>query len=517
MSILEKAVVITSTETTDYTITKELGDTGGINTVLATIPVTKGAATYAIVDGKPTFTWVGVGGARFIIYILGMGFEVNGVATPGLVPAGAWNNATVYKINELVTDNGSTYRSKQGNNSNKVVTDTAWWEVFASRGFAGNGTFYTTANLTTNTVPSHPISGIVLPSGKALQVGDLVLVANELASNGRVYRVVSITGANCALQFISTFRGNDGNDGDNGTGIYTTTSELNTTGQTLALSNVNWALPPQVGDLVISTHASSTGVIHQLAAISGTNGTFIFLTNVRGLEGFSEFPTTAQLALSGTSSINTSTITIPSGRSLKVGDFVTSNHANSPSVKHRVTAVSGSTVTTAFFVNGRGAAGLNGDPGGNTYHIGRNSGSGFGSTSFVTNIPVNKEVDVMVTVTGIHAIKGQSTSIYSTYRAVFSFDATSALTAIKGERTTSSETFVVTTGKTATHLVFGISMSFPAGEQRYMFDAVALPDVPGGGVYLAAGTFASSVASVVTTLPSGYQPITQPTPDWRIV
>jgi hypothetical protein len=54
----------------------------------------------------------------------------------GFNPAGAWSNATKYQPNDLVTHNGQTYRAKI-TNLNKQPTNTNNWELLAAKGANG--------------------------------------------------------------------------------------------------------------------------------------------------------------------------------------------------------------------------------------------------------------------------------------------------------------------------------------------------------------------------------------------
>lgn len=64
---------------------------------------------------------------------------------PGVVPRGVWSGATTYALNDLVTNNGSSWRSLQNANTNHApptlpTTSNAWWELFAAKGTDGTGT-----------------------------------------------------------------------------------------------------------------------------------------------------------------------------------------------------------------------------------------------------------------------------------------------------------------------------------------------------------------------------------------
>ena len=333
MAILEKVVVVTTIETTEYTILKHLGSVAEINAVLATIPSSKGSASYSIVDGKPNIPWSGIAGSTLYAYVDGIGFAAGGVATPGLKPMGTYSTSANYKINELVLNNGSTYRSKQNGNLNNAVTDTTWWELFAAKGDQGlEGISYYTTNTDLGTSSTTvAVSAVNVPSGRTVKVGDTIQVS---ASNsvGNQFRVTAVASGNATIAYMGTVRGVQGIQG-----------------------------------------------IQGVLGIQGIQG----VQGIQGLEGLSNYPTSAQLAVSGTSTITTSTITVPSGRTLKIGDFVESNHASSSSIKHRITAISGSDITTTFFANNKGAKGDTGANGSNYgYVAGRTTGVAYFNTSY---------------------------------------------------------------------------------------------------------------------------------------
>lgn len=79
-----------------------------------------------------------------------------------------------------------------------------------------------------------------------------------------------------------------------------------------------------------------------------------------GLEGLGIFRSTTSTS-TGTTSISISTITVPEGRSLKVGDLIIAN--STYSYLYRVTAVNASTVTVTYLQPLRGATGSRGATG----------------------------------------------------------------------------------------------------------------------------------------------------------
>lgn len=79
-----------------------------------------------------------------------------------------------------------------------------------------------------------------------------------------------------------------------------------------------------------------------------------------GKEGLGIFRSTTSTS-TGTTSISISTITVPEGRSLKVGDLIIAN--STYSYLYRVTAVNASTVTVIYLQSLRGATGSRGATG----------------------------------------------------------------------------------------------------------------------------------------------------------
>lgn len=59
--------------------------------------------------------------------------------TPGIGVdwVGAWDNSVVYAQYDAVGYQGSSYISRQDNNTNNLPTDTAWWDLWVERGEAG--------------------------------------------------------------------------------------------------------------------------------------------------------------------------------------------------------------------------------------------------------------------------------------------------------------------------------------------------------------------------------------------
>src|SRR5688572_1763512 len=78
---------------------------------------------------------------------------------PELAAKGAWDPATTYVTDDIVTARGSTWRSKRSNNLNKVPGQTqpstaAYWELFA-RGFNPSGAWVNTTKYQPDDLVTH--------------------------------------------------------------------------------------------------------------------------------------------------------------------------------------------------------------------------------------------------------------------------------------------------------------------------------------------------------------------------
>lgn len=117
MALIEKVVVKTSSDSSEYIINKYPIQVADINAILSTIPPSKGQAAYQIIDNKPNFSFNPASGHEYWVFIGGNGFKADGVAVPSVQNRGAYSTATNYRINSLVTSNGTTYISFSGKNS----------------------------------------------------------------------------------------------------------------------------------------------------------------------------------------------------------------------------------------------------------------------------------------------------------------------------------------------------------------------------------------------------------------
>lgn len=132
----------------------------------------------------------------------------------------------------------------------------------------------------------------------------------------------------------------------------------------------------QVASGAVTVNAWKSPVISATATVDGGTGTpsvevvksgtadapsFKFdFHNLKGAEGLGIFRSSYASSTS-TTSISISTITVPEGRSLKVGDLIVAN--STYSYLYRVTAVNETTVTVTYLQSLRGAAGSRGATG----------------------------------------------------------------------------------------------------------------------------------------------------------
>lgn len=167
-----------------------------------------------------------------------------------------------------------------------------------------------------------------------------------------------------------------GPSGLDGLSTWTTAAQLGT-GTTTGVAVVS--VPqrsPQVGDLVISTHASSLGFLSRITAVAsptsvsalyvatlagGTGGGGTGPAGPAGPEGLSTWSTTAQL--SSTTNTGVAPVAV-SGRTPQVGDLIVSTHSASLGFLARITAVaSASSVSTQYVATIRGPDGPTGPQG----------------------------------------------------------------------------------------------------------------------------------------------------------
>ena len=113
----------------------------------------------------------------------------------------------------------------------------------------------------------------------------------------------------------------------------------------------------------VYTFTKSDGSTSTFTVKNGSKGS-TGATGATGAEGLGIFRSSASTG-TGTTSITTSTITIPTGRTIKVGDLIIAN--STYSYLYRVTAVNSSTVTVTYLTSLRGATGATGATGGSTF------------------------------------------------------------------------------------------------------------------------------------------------------
>ena len=166
--------------------------------------------------------------------------------------------------------------------------------------------------------------------------------------------------------------GLDGSDGEEGLGIWHSSYSGSTTTTSISLSTIT--VPEgrsvKVGDLIIANSTYSR--LYRVTAVSSTTATVTYLQSLRGApgedgrdgndgyngqdgeEGLGIWRSSTATSTT-TTSITKSTITVPTGRSIKVGDLIIAN--STYSYLYRVTAVNSSTVTVTYLQTLRGAAG----------------------------------------------------------------------------------------------------------------------------------------------------------------
>lgn len=285
-------------------------------------------------------------------------------------------------------------------------------------GLEGLGIFRSSYSATTSTA-SIPISTIVIPEGRSLKEGDL-LIADSTYSY--LFRISSVGDTNVTVSYLQRLRGNDGTDGQDGVdgvtpNISVTASVSNTVGtpsvqvtKSGTVENPSFAfnfssLKGEKGE--DGTSVNILGSVENQSLLPSTgnergDGYIVEATGhlfvwsgsqwvdageikgpkgdkgdkgdkgnkgdtgdpgqdgVDGEEGLGIFRSSTSTT-TGTTSISTSTITVPSGRSLKVGDLIIAN--STYSYLYRVTAVSSSTVTVSYLQSLRGATGSTGSAG----------------------------------------------------------------------------------------------------------------------------------------------------------
>lgn len=129
------------------------------------------------------------------------------------------------------------------------------------------------------------------------------------------------------------------------------------------LSPSSASYKPKKADLVID-NAGNVFQVESVVSTGGTNNegvlTVDYRFSLKGSEGLGIFRS-SQSTSTGSTSINISTISVPSGRSLKVGDLIIAN--STYAYLYRVTAVGSSTVTVTYLQSLRGATGATGPAG----------------------------------------------------------------------------------------------------------------------------------------------------------
>ena len=60
-----------------------------------------------------------------------------GIAGAGVDWKGTWDSGVEYFTDDGVSFNGTSYISKQDNNTNHLPTDVSWWDVWVAKGEVG--------------------------------------------------------------------------------------------------------------------------------------------------------------------------------------------------------------------------------------------------------------------------------------------------------------------------------------------------------------------------------------------
>ena len=176
-------------------------------------------------------------------------------------------------------------------------------------------------------------------------------------------RVTADTALNERIDEISK---QEGPQGIQGFGEYIATTSNSSSSYTIFKSNITipfGAREPIIGDFILSANKYYKG---QITAVSGTTYTVSNNASVRGAagedgtEGLGIWSSSTSTSTT-TTSISLSSITIPSGRSVKVGDLIIANATYS--YLYRVTAVSSTTATVTYIRSLRGATGAAGTAG----------------------------------------------------------------------------------------------------------------------------------------------------------
>lgn len=149
----------------------------------------------------------------------------------------------------------------------------------------GLSMYTTTATLVTTGTGTIAATAINLPTGRTLQVDDLLV-----DTAGTVVRVTAV-GTNVSYSYYASYRGpagaagtdgTDGTDGKDGLSMYPTTTALSSSGGSIAASNIT--LPEfrsiQIGDLLLGTN----GVVGRVTS-TGSTVRYTAFTDIHGENG----------------------------------------------------------------------------------------------------------------------------------------------------------------------------------------------------------------------------------------
>lgn len=295
---------------------------------------------------------------------------------------GAWTANADYYIGDIVSHSGSSYICKTNHNSGSAWATTNW-DLLSEQGATGNTgkathvSDYTSTRTWTNaqwndyTTKGRSTRWSNVTGSPTIKIGDIFIVYATLSEQGnitgQVYcEVTGITGSDSSWTITSKtlygIKGEKGQSGEDGNGISSISYYYAKTNSQTAPS------ASSVTSTTIPTLDATYKYLWQKEDISytdGTNKTTVALIGVygdtgnKGPDGASIFYSSAS-ATTSTTSITKSTITIPSGQVLKVGDIIIAGSY----LTFRVTnAGTGTTCTVQYVANIRGATGAKGDKG----------------------------------------------------------------------------------------------------------------------------------------------------------
>lgn len=162
-------------------------------------------------------------------------------------------------------------------------------------------------------------------------------------------------------------QGEKGATGAQGQSIFFIDEPISTGTTAVTLANVTNpnGKAIQIGDILVSSYADTIGAMAYIAAISGGLAQIDYVDSLKGDKGEqgvqgpqgpqgvqgnegSGIYTTSAIISSGTTAVARSTITIPSGRTLQVGDLLVSSNSTTSGGMARVTSLTSTTATAQY-------------------------------------------------------------------------------------------------------------------------------------------------------------------------